>query len=110
MRISPLGIFGVRLAAADLAACARADASLTHPHPACQDSNAVYTAAVAFAIRTGAPPGGFTIARSKCSKGTAFFRWPRRCRSPSPGLLQTQIGRNLAAGGLPGHLREDVSA
>ncbi len=56
MRISPLGIFGVRLGPADLAACARADASLTHPHPICQDSNVVYTAAVAFAIRTGAPP------------------------------------------------------
>ena len=54
MRISPLGIFGVRLAAADLAACARADASLTHPHQVCQDSNVVFTAAIAFAIRTSA--------------------------------------------------------
>jgi ADP-ribosylglycohydrolase len=54
MRISPLGIFGVQLALADLGACARADASLTHPHAACQDSNVAYTAAIAFAIRTGA--------------------------------------------------------
>jgi ADP-ribosyl-[dinitrogen reductase] hydrolase len=56
MRISPLGIFGVQIAPADLAACARADASLTHPHVACQDSNVAYTAAITFAIRTGAPP------------------------------------------------------
>jgi ADP-ribosylglycohydrolase len=56
MRISPLGIFGVQLASADLAACARADASLTHPHTVCQDSNVVYAAAIAFAIRTGGSP------------------------------------------------------
>jgi ADP-ribosyl-[dinitrogen reductase] hydrolase len=56
MRISPLGIFGVRLAPADLAAFARVDASLTHPHPVCQDANVVYTAAISLAIRTGAPP------------------------------------------------------
>lgn len=56
MRISPLGIFGVRLDPAHLAACARADASLTHPHAVCQASNVAYTAAIAFAIRTGAAP------------------------------------------------------
>lgn len=56
MRISPLGIFGSRLSTAELAACARTDATLTHPHPICQDSNVVYTAAIAFAIRTGSPP------------------------------------------------------
>lgn len=56
MRISPLGIFGVRLGPTELAACARTDASLSHPHPVCQDSNVVYAAAVAFAIRTGGPP------------------------------------------------------
>ncbi len=56
MRISPLGIFGVGLSRADLAASARADASLTHPHGICQDSNVAYTAAIAFAIQTGASP------------------------------------------------------
>jgi len=56
MRVSPLGVFGVRLSAAELARCARSDASLTHPHRVCQDSNAVYTAAIAFAIRTGGEP------------------------------------------------------
>lgn len=56
MRISPLGVLGARLSPADLAACARADACLTHPHAVCQDANVVYTAAIAFAIRAGAPP------------------------------------------------------
>ena len=53
MRISPLGIFGVRRTPAELAAWARADACLTHPHPVCQDSNVVYTAAVRYAIHSG---------------------------------------------------------
>ncbi len=56
MRVSPLGIFGSQLAPANLVACARTDASLTHPHRTCQDSNAVYTAAIAFAIRTCESP------------------------------------------------------
>jgi ADP-ribosyl-[dinitrogen reductase] hydrolase len=56
MRISPLGIFGSQLAQADVAAFARCDASLTHPHPVCQDSNVVYAASIAFAVRTGAAP------------------------------------------------------
>ncbi len=56
MRISPLGIFGVRLSLEDLAAFSRADAALSHPHRVCQDSNVVYTAAIAFAVRSGSPP------------------------------------------------------
>lgn len=55
MRVSPLGVFGVNLNPSELAVCSRADASLTHPHPICLESNVVYTAAIAFAIRTGAP-------------------------------------------------------
>jgi ADP-ribosyl-[dinitrogen reductase] hydrolase len=54
MRVSPLGILGARLGEEELSALARADASLTHPHEVCPDSNVVYTAAIAFAVRTGA--------------------------------------------------------
>jgi hypothetical protein len=52
MRISPLGIFGAGnpTAAADWA---RADSSLTHPHQVCQDSCAVFVAAIATAITAG---------------------------------------------------------
>ncbi|NLI78600.1 MAG: ADP-ribosylation/Crystallin J1 [Candidatus Riflebacteria bacterium] len=57
MRVSPLGIFG---AGRDgpveaLEQMARQDAGLTHPHPVCADCSAVFVAALAHAIRTGAP-------------------------------------------------------
>jgi ADP-ribosylglycohydrolase len=35
---------------------AKEDAALTHPNPVCQDANAVFASAVAFAIRTGESP------------------------------------------------------
>jgi ADP-ribosylglycohydrolase len=54
MRISPLSIFGVWAAEDDVVKWARADASLTHPHPVCLSANAVFTATVSYAIRTGA--------------------------------------------------------
>jgi|GEM_PF-35686 len=52
MRISPLAIFGAGNPAA-AANWARADSSLTHPHQVCQDSCAVFVAAIATAIATG---------------------------------------------------------
>ena len=54
MRISPLGIFGAR--SGDLlrvAEWARRDAAMTHPHPVCQQANALFAMAIATAIRTG---------------------------------------------------------
>ena len=56
MRVSPLGIFGHRLAPAELAALAREDARLTHPHPVCVDAGVVFTAAVARAVARGGTP------------------------------------------------------
>ena len=53
MRISPLGIFGVNHDAAQVADWARQDSKLTHIHPVCQDSSAVFTVSIARAIRTG---------------------------------------------------------
>lgn len=53
MRISPLGIFGVNHDPAQVADWARQDSRLTHIHPVCQDSVAVFTVAIARAIRTG---------------------------------------------------------
>lgn len=59
MRVSPLGILGAGAApgtgAAAIPRWAREDARLTHPSPVCQDASAVLAAAIAFAIRTGAP-------------------------------------------------------
>ena len=62
MRVSPLGIFGVNHDAAQVADWARQDSRLTHVHPVCQDSSAVFTVSIARAIRTG------------CD-GAALHRW-----------------------------------
>jgi len=53
MRISPLGIFGANRGSAQVAAWARADAAITHPHPVCLQANALFAAALAHAVRTG---------------------------------------------------------
>jgi ADP-ribosyl-[dinitrogen reductase] hydrolase len=56
MRISPLGIFGANHDLAEVAEWARQDAAITHPHLVCQQANALYTMAIAHAIRTGTGP------------------------------------------------------
>jgi len=56
MRVSPLGIFGARVDLHLVAQWAREDASLTHPHPVCQDTNALFAMALSHAIRTGCGP------------------------------------------------------
>lgn len=56
MRISPLGIFAARRDAAQAMEWARQDASITHPHEVCRQTNALFVAAIAFAIRSGDGP------------------------------------------------------
>ena len=56
MRISPLGIFGANHSLSDVAAWARADAALTHPHPVCQQANALFAMAIAHAISEASTP------------------------------------------------------
>ena len=56
MRISPLGIFGANRPLSEVAAWAAADSRLTHPHPICQQSNALYAMAIAFAVAEGPSP------------------------------------------------------
>lgn len=56
MRISPLGIFGLRCSLEEVAELARQDAALTHPHPLCQQVNALYATALVLAIRDGLAP------------------------------------------------------
>jgi ADP-ribosylglycohydrolase len=53
MRVSPLGIFGVNHALTKVAKWACLDAALTHPHPVCQQANALFTMAIAHALKTG---------------------------------------------------------
>jgi len=56
MRASPIGIFGHRLPAADVALLGREDSLLTHPNPVCGDSVAAYVVAVAHAVGKGGSP------------------------------------------------------
>ena len=53
MRISPLGIFGAGYNLPRVAEWARQDAAITHPHPVCQQANALFAIAIANAVRTG---------------------------------------------------------
>ncbi len=53
MRISPLGIFGSRFKLSQVAEWAMQDAALTHPHPVCQQANALFSMAIAHAIQSG---------------------------------------------------------
>ena len=53
MRISPLGIFGANHDWEHVAEWARQDTAITHPHPVCQQANALFTMAIAHAVRRG---------------------------------------------------------
>lgn len=57
MRLSPLGIFGANHELSQVAHWARQDATLTHPHPICQQANALFAMALAHGIKTGAGAG-----------------------------------------------------
>src|SRR5438874_2308639 len=50
MRVSPLGIWGWQHPSGEVDEAARADASLTHPHPVCQAASGVFAATIAHAI------------------------------------------------------------
>jgi ADP-ribosylglycohydrolase len=50
MRISPMGIFGVQVPPTTLRRWAMQDAALTHPHPICQQANALFVSLLAQAI------------------------------------------------------------
>ena len=58
MRISPLGIFGANHNSQHVAEWARQDAAITHPHPVCQQANALFTMAIAHAVRQGCDARG----------------------------------------------------
>lgn len=58
MRVSPLGIFGAGQKREIVAAWAMTDAALTHVHPVCQEVNALYVMAIAYAIENDPTPWG----------------------------------------------------
>ncbi len=53
MRVSPLGIFGANHELELVAEWAQQDAAITHPHPVCREANALFTMAIAHAVRQG---------------------------------------------------------
>ena len=53
MRVSPIGIFGVNHELQKVAEWAKLDAAITHIHPICQQANALFTMAIASAVKTG---------------------------------------------------------
>lgn len=53
MRISPLGIFGANYGLSQVADWARQDARITHIHPVCVQTNALFTMAISHAVKTG---------------------------------------------------------
>jgi ADP-ribosyl-[dinitrogen reductase] hydrolase len=79
MRISPLGIFGVNYELSQVAEWARQDAALTHPHPVCQDINALFAMALSEAIRSGCS------SKELCDR----FRIWAQDMSVQPSVLET---------------------
>jgi len=53
MRQCPLAIWGYSLAPEALATWVRADTTLTHPHPVCQDASAAFLVSLAAVVRDG---------------------------------------------------------
>lgn len=72
MRIAPLGVWGASRSDDEVAAAARADAALTHPHPVCLDAAESFSVAIAAAIREGlAPEATWQRALARTRPGTA---------------------------------------
>ena len=57
MRISPLGIYGYQMPVEQLWQLACEESQLTHPHPVCRQACALFTTAIARAVRTGCSAG-----------------------------------------------------
>ena len=92
MRISPLGVFSAFKGFHEVEGWAREDASLTHPNPVCLEVNGLYAKAVAFAVRTCAPPGEVFSFISEASAGcSAEVRGAvESSSSPPPDFMRNQ--------------------
>ncbi|MCC7105656.1 MAG: ADP-ribosylglycohydrolase family protein, partial [Chloroflexi bacterium] len=95
MRVSPLGIWGWQHDPRELADAARADARLTHPHPVCQEASAVFTVAIAAAIREGRTPratyeGARAWARKHCLEAAVVQVIEHAAAEPPADYLSQQ--------------------
>lgn len=102
MRISPLAIYGADLDLDVLAGLARADATLTHPHPVCQDAAAVFVIAIAHAIRSGCSAARCHAHALEWASNAAGFAAPvraavERAAAEPPADYQSRQGWVLIA-------------
>jgi len=101
MRISPLGIWGALRDPAEVAAAARLDAQLTHPHPVCQDASALMAVSIAAAIGQGLTPDQtYNYARDWCRAAkisAAVRRVVEAAQDADPADYLTQPGWVLIA-------------
>jgi ADP-ribosylglycohydrolase len=101
MRISPLGIWGALRDPAEVAAAAREDAQLTHPHRVCQDASALFAVTIAAAIRQGLDPQqtyAYAVAWSRAEELEAPVRRAvEAAQRAAPADFLTQQGWVLIA-------------
>lgn len=98
MRIAPLAVWAHRQGPEEIAAHCAADASLSHPNPACAESSAAYCIAIAHLIRhEGDAEGALAAACAWAQQhaGTASQQRFRRCL-----LLPYPAWKASLAGGL----------
>jgi ADP-ribosylglycohydrolase len=85
MRVSPLGIFGATRKLDEVARMARSDAALTHPNPVCLDANALFTMAIATAIRNPTTPDALSANICTWATEMDISEELRRCIDESQG-------------------------
>jgi len=99
MRVSPLGLFGHRAGTRRVAALARADSALTHPHPVCGDSAAAFAVALAHGVACGDAAAAYEAATAWAREAadTAVQAALDRAASQAPVLSGGSIGWVLLA-------------
>jgi len=100
MRVSPLAIWGHRLADDALARHARADAALTHANAVCGDAGAVFCVAVAAALRGADPAAAYAhaLAWARTARlAPSVLEAVARARNHAPADYQRQMGWVLIA-------------
>ena len=101
MRVSPLGIFGANHSLEQVAAWAMEDARLTHPHLVCQQANALFAMAIAFAVREGPDAaalfGEIRLWADELRVEEALLRRIDRAETEVPGDFMQMMGWVLIA-------------
>ena len=90
MRATPLAVWAHRLGTDAIAACAKADAQLSHPNQACQDANAAYVMACASLIRWPGDAGAALTAAEEWAAANA-------CREVQEWLAEARDNGAMAA-------------